>query len=252
MAHDTDSKEIAEPQISTWVLLKSLGFVDDVNVHSDDGPGLSFDFGNLKLDASQCITDSFQPVVSVSGVITTARSIAMINSMMPREMKSMEQVTAWISWILDSGSSYRAFLPEVPVTWLAVGREHWNLLPWVAKRLEHEEYEDRASCIAKRDWVKLAVTLLTISLSNLDDDAPVRLEFDGEVLKFRCGHELVALQAIGSPWMSSYKIPAGGLHSLPKRLMSEHIEISVRKTHLTIGQHWYRGIEPVPSEGELE
>ena len=69
--------------VSTWDLLKSLGFNEDNNIISDPPGGLSIDFGNLKLSVIFCINRWFRESVRLSGVMSTSRSIALVENEMP-------------------------------------------------------------------------------------------------------------------------------------------------------------------------
>src|SRR2546421_376842 len=119
--------------VLTWELLKALGFVDDHTMVSDDPPGLSFDFGNLKLHAN-CVTNlQFVRIVLMTGVIVTARTIAEVDDELPLEFESAEQGTAWITWCLDEADG-GIFEPVFSPSWLAEGRKYRHLLPWERER----------------------------------------------------------------------------------------------------------------------
>lgn len=119
--------------VSTWDLLRTLGFAEDQTVISDRQPGLSVDFGNLKLSASFGINRRFVHVVLLTGVIVTKRSICEINSELPPNVESIEQGMALVAWCLDNAAGGR-FEPAVAPAWLAEGRRHRHLLPWERER----------------------------------------------------------------------------------------------------------------------
>ena len=138
-------------QINTRELLLSLGFVEDPNVISDDPPGLSFDFGNLKLEASHVVNRWFQPIVLLSGIMASAGTLAAVECQLPREFESREHGIAWVTWCLDNHSD-RAFVPKRPVPWLSEGRAHRHLLPWERDRAG---YQARPQCWVQRDFARL-------------------------------------------------------------------------------------------------
>ncbi|SRR5258708_5976622 len=115
--------------VSTYDLLRTLGFQEDGGVLSDEPPGLSFDFGNFTLEASRGMNQWFRPVINIGGIITTERTITVVNFDMPIEVESDEQGTALLAYFLDShaGESYE---PRSPVSWLLEGRRYRHLLPW--------------------------------------------------------------------------------------------------------------------------
>jgi hypothetical protein len=89
--------------ISTWLLLKEFGFMPDAAAGmSDEMPGLSFDFGNLKLYAVCVMNLKFREVVMFTGVLTTRRTIAEVIFELPRMLASRELCGAWITWNLDN------------------------------------------------------------------------------------------------------------------------------------------------------
>ena len=88
--------------ISTRVLLQDLGFVPDASVVSDELPGLSFDFGTFKLQASWQMNRWFVPIVLLSGIYSTSRTIAMIEQQLPLEIESVDQGKAFIAWCLHN------------------------------------------------------------------------------------------------------------------------------------------------------
>lgn len=69
--------------VSTWDLLKFLGFNEDNSIISDPPGGLSIDFGNFKLSVIFCINQWCMESVRLSGVMSTSRSIALVECEMP-------------------------------------------------------------------------------------------------------------------------------------------------------------------------
>jgi len=226
--------------VLTWDLLVSLGFSKNRNVMSDRPGGLSIDLGNLKLSASLVINRSFQEVVMLCGVISTSRSIAMIETEMPREVESREQGIAWVTWSLDSHVDDGMFTPVVPVPWLAVGRQNRHLLPWDR---DLAAYAARPLCQAQRDWVRMSLRKLSEAVAGLDDEAVIIFQFDGEVLSIRCASTtLIAMPASGKRWPMRYSLKAKQLRYLPKRLMREMVTFAVWDSALTIGSLSYKGV----------
>ena len=66
--------------LTTWSVLKSLGFKDDKEVISDPPGGLSFHFDNFKLSASVCTNLRAQPIILFSGVYATGRTLGKSSS----------------------------------------------------------------------------------------------------------------------------------------------------------------------------
>jgi hypothetical protein len=76
--------------------------------------------------------------------------------------------------------------------------------------------------------------------------------FDGEVLKIRCGEELIAAAGNGKPWHCRYSLKAGQLRELPKRLNSQRVGFAEWKGKFTISNWAYEGVVIEPgNEGGL-
>src|SRR5258706_16473000 len=91
--------------------------------------GLSFDFGNFKLEASQNVNRWLRPVITLGGVMATDRTVAVVHFEMPLEVESFEQGVALVTHCLDSHAG-GVFEAASPVPWLIEGRQYRNLLPW--------------------------------------------------------------------------------------------------------------------------
>jgi len=114
-------------------VLRTLGFEEDPNVLSDETPGLSYDFGAFRLEASQGLNRWFRPVVTLGGLIATSRTNTLIHFEIPLEVESFEQGVALVTYILDSHAGGR-FQPPFDVAWLEEGRRFSHLLPWKTRR----------------------------------------------------------------------------------------------------------------------
>lgn len=227
--------------IIIWDVLRDLGFEPDAKVMSDGTPGLSFDFGNFKLSASSVVNMRFAEVILFTGVLATSRTLAEVDFEIPRRVKSREQCAAWIVWNLDSLAG-GLFTPAREVRWLAEGRENQTLLPWVANLAA---YDARPRCMVQRDWLRVALKTLRAILATARDEDTMEFGFDGAVLTMKCAGEVVALPAEGSSWPERLAIPARNLQNLPKRLMSERLEVSVFEGRLNIGRNRYNGVSAV-------
>jgi hypothetical protein len=230
-----DSEMLRGRRTDAWAMLRALGFSEDRRVISDLYPGLSFDFGNLKLSAGSMLNGRFVPVVLLSGLISTKRNIASIEAELPLEVESIEQGMAFVAWSLDNAAHGR-FEPAITPAWLETGRTHRHLLPWERERAEADA---RPHCSVHRDWMRVALKKLAATLDAVSDGEPVRFAFDGSTLTVRCADSFMAMPAHGYPWTLSYSISAGALKPLAKRLMSKMIEISVWKSTLTRGNRRY-------------
>lgn len=224
-----------QDRIQTWDLLRSLGFEDDSEALSEGGPGLSFDFGNLKLSARRVMGKSFSEVLLLTGVLETRRRIAKICDEMLPTIESREQGIALLAFFVDKATRM-GLDPQIVPNWLADGRKYRTLLPWEKERAE---YAARPHCLVHRDWTRLALKTLTPHLNAAQDDAVVSFSFDGATLTMRCGTTTVPLPAEGKPWSQSYAVRAGSLRHLPKRFMGARFDVGVWKSRLTLEKWSY-------------
>lgn len=221
-----------------WHVLESLGFVPDDSVRSEPPPGLSLDFGNLRLCAGQATVPGGERAVLLSGLLRSRMGWAEVLHELPGEVESFEQGVALIVWCLDRSASGR-FQPPHDVEWLERGRSYRSLLPWV-RRLA--EWESRPHCYAERDWARMAVRKLELGLVASADDEPVVFAFDGHVLSIQVAETEIAISADGEAWAERYSIPASRLRRLPKRFSRPQVEFGVHQSHLTIGSWVYSGV----------
>jgi hypothetical protein len=229
--------------ISTWDLLKSLGFVEDKSIISDPPGGLSIDFGNFKLSVIFCINRWAREVAKLSGIMSTSSTIAMVGDEMPLEFESWEQGAAWVTWCLDKIAPDGIFSPSKPIRWLAEGRQKFFLLPW---EIERVAYENRPTCQVQREWARIALRNLSEQIETAENDVSVVFWFDGEIFTIRCASSIIAVPASGKKWPCRYLLKAGTLRRLPKRLM-DMVEFSVWESSLSIGNHCYKDVTVVES-----
>lgn len=168
----------------------------------------------------------------------------MLEQQMPLEVESVDQGKAFVAWC------FRDFLDEPYKTqitpyWLAEGHNHFDLLPW---KRRSAQYEARSRCYIRREWARVALKQLGEHLEQAEANETAAFSFDGEVLRIRCGSNLIVVQAEGKSWTEQCTIEARKLTPLPKRLVSDPIEISFLESGLTIDRRRYSGIHCEPTE----
>ena len=189
------------------------------------------------LRASCCLNLRCVEIILLTGVLSTPQSLADVQFEMPRQVKSLNQCAAWIVWNLDQHSD-RVFTPARYVGWVEEGRTNRKLLPGI---MSLAEYNARPQCIVKRDWLRLALKTLAKHVASLPGDADVVFSFDGSVLSIRCAGRVIALAGEGPPWAVRFKVVAGVLRRLPKRLMQENVGVPVWESRLSLGHWTYAG-----------
>lgn len=241
-----------EAVIPTWNLLPSLGFrPDDTIIFSDIRPGLSLDFGNLKLSAVAVTSPYSGEIVLFTGVLAAPRTLTEVQFELPRRIESLKHCAAWIVWNLDRYGDQRVFNPSRNVCWLEEGRQNRRLLSWV---LSQAEYEARPQCTIQRDWLRLALKTLTARVAALPDDAMVTFHFDGSVFSIFSEKNVIAFPGEGPPWTVSFRVEAKTLRQQPKRrLMRECIGVSVWDSRIRFGSWSFEGtVEPAHGKGSSE
>jgi hypothetical protein len=227
---------MTEP-VSTWELLKDLGFTPDPGSLSEGGGGLVFDFGNLQLSAGRFLNMRVLNIILLSGVLATSRTIAEISQEMPLHVDSREQGIALVVWCLDQASSRGEFIPLKSVPWIAEERAHRDCLPW---KRDAAIYAARPHCLVSREWMRIGIKTLASHIVSSDNDALVSFGFDGSALSIRCTDNPIIMAAAGAPWPQQYSVHAKTLRWLPKRLMRDEVEVSVHDGFLRIGRRLYR------------
>lgn len=90
----------------------------------------------------------------------------------------------------------------------------------------------------------MMIKRLRTTAANAADDEPVSFEFDGTLLKIRCGDCLIPGAAIGNTWPSRYILKACQLRDLPIRLKQPEVWFSFWNEKLSIANWSYEGVVP--------
>jgi len=238
--------------ISTWDLLKSIGFTERENVYSDNKKGLVIAIGKCHLYVTIGYNRWWQECALLTGVLSTPRTITNIETELPAKFESREEGLAWFAWSLDRRGELTNEFSQDELCGdlfeaLAEGRKHFHLLPWEKERIEYEkkraEYEKRPHCLVKREWVKVGLRELANQLKLMQDEMLVVFQFDGEILKIIAADNFIAMPAQGKGWPNLYSIVAGNLRLLPKRLMNPMVDFSIWESRLLIDRNSYRDVE---------
>ena len=225
--------------LQSWEMLKELGFMPDAAVWSEIRPGLRFDFGNLILSAGAVTTGwRLTPVILFTGLMQGPNSIAEVQFEMPRTIENLDVCAAWIAWHLDQ-CSHKFFQPVRNAEWLVIGRSNKLLLPWV---FDTVAYENRPACSVEREWARMMIKRLRSTSANAADNDPVSFEFDGILLKIRCGDCLIPGSARGKAWENRYTLKACQLRELPTRLKQSDVWFSIWDGKLSVANWSYEGV----------
>lgn len=224
-----------EQTLGTWSALRELGFVPDEEYWGN--PCVSYDFGCLKLQATQMMDLRFQQVVNISGTLNTPRTMANIMFDMPLQVESREQCAAWIACHLKGVKRQLEELsPPNGIRLLRLGLEHQDSLPWVrASEQRRAAYEARPWCSAERSWLRQALNAIKPHISNASVDAQMVLGFDGQLLTFQGENWIAPIPATGTAWPNQYEMQISDFH-IPPRLMQEKLVVDVWEGRLRLGR----------------
>lgn len=220
---DDAEQASAAQKIKTRAVLLALGFTPDEMWSAR----LTFDFGNLLIAASEGLTVRAGYAVNFSGVHSTPRTIRTYDFNLPREIESLDQGKALISYYL------RDFTPELPCLWLEQGCALRHLLPW-----ERQRRTDEASpkCQIERDWFRLAAKKLRGLAEAADEATFIDVAFDGKTILFQTQTETIAMPATGDAWEETFRFQLASLTCLPKRLNDSSVSVAIFENRLTIAR----------------
>jgi hypothetical protein len=88
---------------------------------------------------------------------------------------------------------------------------------------------------------QLGTNRLSVAVGTTIANAGIVFCFDGSVLSIRLNKLVIWLPAGGSPWAVCLRVEARTLRRPPRRLMREDIGVSIWESHITLGNHKYRG-----------
>jgi len=87
--------------------------------------------------------------------------------------------------------------------------------------------------------IKLGLKTLAKYIETASATDRIEIRFDGQTLLFQINGKKVILQAEGSAWEAGYALPAGQLTAMPKRLLSEAVDVSIWRKRLQIDRSRY-------------
>lgn len=214
--------------MSTRELLLRLGFKPLEVRWTDRQPGYVYDFGNLLLSVAELTNSYLRPAMVFSGNWRDKNSFNSINLELPLTVECYEQGVALIAHCVGS-----RFIPMIPTEWLEQGRKLKDYLP--GKR-QMRLYDKRPKCFVEADWFKVAAKRLIALGAAADLNAKSVVSFDGSILKFETGKDVVAMPAQGEAWQHKYYCRTSNLQHISKRTPTSGVWLSVWEERLSIGR----------------
>ena len=192
-------------------------------------------FPNLDLVAGHVMNRYARYVVLLTGVIETARTLAIIETQIPPDLGSASEAAAWVSYALKSHRSQLEPLPG----WFVQGERHWDLvLPAQMEREAREKqqaYEACPKCYIDRDYARPLRHNLLEEFSWLAGATEMTFKFDGRVLSMDLGGRVHEVIASGDSWPSSYQVIVSPETTLPARFTSPTVVVSVFEGCVSLG-----------------
>ena len=224
--------------VSVRDVLPSLGFSPVWGTATDLDPAYKFKGGGIEIGVAQVISLYYRPVFLIGGFAADARTLTYVEQQMPLALESRDQVVAWLAFAVGP-----MFRPTASVPWFDEGRELQHLLPWERRkqelRVEIDEYARlrllRPYCVVDRRGLRAVLNSASRAAGWPPAPGGYTISFDGEVLKLRACGELSVVRAHGAAWPHTYSGELRDLHSLPRRLDTDPVEVGVWQDKLEIG-----------------
>ncbi|MCY4364610.1 MAG: hypothetical protein OXE17_00050 [Chloroflexi bacterium] len=212
-------------QCPTIGSLIALGF--EIGKTSAGLDGAGYKFVHLDLDAVHVINPNARPVVLLSGVLNTGRTLALIEDQIPDDLGNPLEAAAWVTYALRS---HRSDLEPLP-SWFEEGERHWELVPMARQQREAEErnraYSASPSCYIDRDYARPLRRQLTEQFTWLSGETEMTIGYDGRVLSIVLEERTHEVVASGDRWPSSFRVIVSPESQLPARFDSRMVEVNV-------------------------
>lgn len=229
------------PIVSVRDVLPALGFTPVWGSMTELDPVYEFKGGGIDIGVAQVTSLFLRPEFLIGGVAADARTLKHVEQFMPLSLESRDQVVAWLAFAV--GPEFR---PTATVPRFDEGRELQHLLPWEQRKLElRAEMADyarlrlrllRPHCAVERQGLRAVLNSASRAAGWPPAPGGYTISFDGEVLKLRACGNLAVVRAQGAAWPHAYSGELRDLHSLPRRLDTDPVEVGVWQDKLEIGR----------------
>jgi hypothetical protein len=226
--------------VLTREVFKALGFNEFQAPLAEVQPSFATRIGGHKVTFVQVTNEYLAPVFFVSGIVSTSRTIGMIQLDMPIEVADFDQGIAWIAYALRGH-----FNENDKPQWLRDGERLKGELPWTRDEAKQAAlWAARPVCTVERSWLRLAANDLRARVAEADKLDVAVFMFDGETLTIRADGKLLSMSAIGTAWPEPIQVAAVALAHLPMRLMSNPVVVDIWQGRLGIDNHRFNLVTP--------
>lgn len=217
--------------------LLCLGFTQDELTYEMNCA--SYHLPYLPLRCLEGVSKYLKPVVLVSGIYNDGRTMGEVAAEIPKDLKTAESAAAWLVFVLID---YLRGLEPKP-DWVALGQANQMLVPIVAERAA---YEQRPKCHLAQDFGRVLRARVTEGLADQNEETPLRIEFDGKLLRFVGASVSVEVPADGDAWSGHIVVPMVKDFELPKRISSRGLSVdywqnAIRLDNRSYSADWVSG-----------
>lgn len=221
---------IMREAVYTFELLIDLGFERAVGGSAKHS--VQYQTRHQDLTALQAANRFGMDIVLLSGVVKRERAVTLVHQEIPAWMGSREEAAAWVSYALWECRYLFEPLPD----WFSAGVESWDYIPWVRERREDERQLEAwrrcPRCRVDREEARILRRRMRSSLSELDGESDMTVEFDGRVLSIQLCTDVHRVVASGTEWSSRYRADVSPRTELPSRFREPSVTLSIWEGHL--------------------
>lgn len=229
--------QMPQPIVSVRDLLPTLGFVPMWGTATDQEPAFEYKSGGIDIRLTQVTGLYLRPEFMVGGMAVTARELTYVERSMPLALASREQLVAWLTFAVGAN-----FTTTAPVAWFKEGQGLQHLLPWEQEKLRLQaEREKRARqrllrppCTVERHWMRQLLNALNRIVGWPPAPGTFEITFDGEMLEVYARGQVAGVPAQGGSWPARFRGKLLHLHSLPRRLATNPVEVDIWRNELQI------------------
>lgn len=200
---------------------------------------LGYKLATVDLGAQEMTNRWFVPIVNISSVLKSPRTIAIIDVELPTTLYRPAEVAAFLVFGLKHLKNDLGPLPD----WWGLGEESQHLHPIVQERKAAQEraeaYAKRPHCVLVGGHARLFRQHLREALSELDGPVETWVTFDGQVLRVNFQDRKVQALAQGDAWRNTISWPVSPSMKLPTRFSGPNVELGYFEEKIDFGAFKY-------------
>lgn len=204
---------------------------------------LGYKLVTVDLGAQEMTNRWLVPIVSISSVLKSPRTIAIIDVELPTNLYRPAEAAAFLVFGLQHLKNDLGPLPH----WWEVGEASLHLHPVVQKQKAAKEraqaYTRRPHCVLIGDHARLFRQHLRAAISELEGPEVTWVTFDGHVLRVDVHGRKVQALAQGDGWQNAILWPVSPAMKLPARFTGPNVQLGYFEGQLDIDVFRYPAVE---------